>query len=146
MSSFECEPIKRTPQIKRNISQVLESNALGVSSSYDIIPKKKNASSLFALLEACDAQSPSELVVSRQKQQEILNWLQYKVRKGTPAILILSGPSGCGKTTALRVLAKENGFNITEWITPIDQIMDENSNFFLSQINKLLVISNKMMK
>ncbi|XP_003487570.1 cell cycle checkpoint protein RAD17 isoform X1 [Bombus impatiens] len=127
MSSFECEPIKRTPGIKRNISQVLETSALEVSSTYDIMPKKKNANSLFALLEACDARSPSELVVSRQKQQEILNWLQYKVRKGTPAILILSGPSGCGKTTALRVLARENGFNITEWITPIDQIMDENN-------------------
>lgn len=146
MSSFECEPIKRTPGIKRNISQVLETSALEVSSTYDIMQKKKNANSLFALLEACDARSPSELVVSRQKQQEILNWLQYKVRKGTPAILILSGPSGCGKTTALRVLARENGFNITEWITPIDQIMDENSNFFLSQTNKLLVISNKMTK
>ena len=132
MPSFECESIKKTPDVKCSISPVSETSVSDRSSAYDIIPEKKNANSLSALLEACGPHTSSELVVSRQKQREILDWLQYKVRKGKPAILILSGPSGCGKTAAIRVLAKENGFNITEWITPIDQIIAENSNFFLS--------------
>lgn len=128
MSSFECESIKTIPDVKCSISQVSETSVSNNgSSACDIIPKKKNVNSLSVLLEACGPQTSSELVVSRQKQREILDWLQYKVRKGKPAILILSGPSGCGKTAAIRVLAKENGFNITEWITPIDQIIAENN-------------------
>lgn len=132
MPSFECEKIRKIPNVKCSISQASETSVSERSSAYDIIPKKKNANSLSALLKACEPQTSSELVVSRQKQREISDWLQYKARKGKPAILILSGPSGCGKTAAITVLAKENGFNITEWITPIDQIIAENSNFFLS--------------
>ncbi|XP_020295957.1 cell cycle checkpoint protein RAD17 isoform X3 [Pseudomyrmex gracilis] len=41
-------------------------------------------------------------------------------------MLILSGPSGCGKTAAIKLLAKENGFDVIEWITPIDPAEDEN--------------------
>ncbi|OAD62799.1 Cell cycle checkpoint protein RAD17 [Eufriesea mexicana] len=127
MSSFDCEPIKKTPKNKRNISQALETSDLQISSAYDIIPKRKNTGGLSRLLEACEPRIPPELAISKQKRQEILDWLQYKVKKGRPAVLVLAGPSGCGKTAAIRVLAKENGFHITEWITPIDQIMDENN-------------------
>lgn len=42
-------------------------------------------------------------------------------------MLILSGPSGCGKTAAIKLLAKENSFDVIEWITPIDPAEDENS-------------------
>lgn len=134
MPSFDNGiPGEKTPRNKRTKSQTLESTKLDVSSAYEIVPKKKSVSNLCALLEACEPRKASELVVSRQKQQQILDWLQYKVRKGRPFALVLCGPSGCGKTTALRVLAKENGFNVTEWINPIDQVMDENSNliFFI---------------
>ncbi|XP_015433407.1 PREDICTED: cell cycle checkpoint protein RAD17 [Dufourea novaeangliae] len=127
MPSFDCEPLKKSSTIKSTLSQTLERNTFDVSFSYDIIPQKKSTSNLFALLEASEPKKPSELVVSRQKQQEIADWLQYKVRKGRPCALILSGVSGCGKTAALRVISKENGFNVTEWITPIDQAMDENN-------------------
>lgn len=43
-------------------------------------------------------------------------------------MLILSGPSGCGKTAAMKLLAKENDFDVIEWITPVDPGEDENSN------------------
>lgn len=128
LPSFDCESIKKTSS-KCIISEELETNVSQVSSD-NIILKKKNTKNLSALLETCEPQCSTELVVSRQKRQEILDWLQYKVKKGKPAILVLSGPSGCGKTAAIRVLAKENDFNLIEWITPIDQVMDENSNFF----------------
>lgn len=58
--------------------------------------------------------------MSKQKQNEIANWLYCEAIEGLPKILVLSGPSGCGKTVALKVLAKENGFNVIEWITPMD--------------------------
>ncbi|EZA61650.1 Cell cycle checkpoint protein RAD17 [Ooceraea biroi] len=41
-------------------------------------------------------------------------------------MLVLSGPSGCGKTAAMKLLAKENKFDVIEWITPIDAAEDEN--------------------
>ncbi|KYQ54026.1 Cell cycle checkpoint protein RAD17 [Trachymyrmex zeteki] len=41
-------------------------------------------------------------------------------------MLILSGPSGCGKTAAIKLLAKENSFDVIEWITPVDPAEDEN--------------------
>ncbi|CAL7947033.1 unnamed protein product [Xylocopa violacea] len=127
LPSFECEPIEKTPQIKRTISQALETSGSSSSSICDIVPKKRTITSLSALFQACEPKNSSELVVSRQKRQEILDWLKYKVRRGKPAVLILSGPSGCGKTAAIRVLAKENAFHVTEWITPIDPVMDENN-------------------
>jgi broad-specificity NMP kinase len=35
-------------------------------------------------------------------------------------ILVLTGPPGTGKTATMRVLAKELGFQLREWITPIN--------------------------
>ncbi|XP_076232328.1 rad17 checkpoint clamp loader component [Calliopsis andreniformis] len=121
------QSVKRTSQPIKRASQALESTKLDTSNVYEIVPKKRSVSNLSALVEACAPKKPSELVVSRQKQQEISDWLQFKVRKGQPCALVLSGPSGCGKTTAIRILAKENDFHVTEWINPIDQIMDENN-------------------
>ncbi|KOC59428.1 Cell cycle checkpoint protein RAD17 [Habropoda laboriosa] len=125
MPSFDHEPVKKRPGLTCTTSQTVETNVSQAPNICDIIPKRRN--NLSALLKACEPQKSSEVVVSRQKQQEILDWLQYKVRRGRPSVLILSGPSGCGKTTAIKVLAKENNFNVIEWITPIDQAMDENN-------------------
>ncbi|XP_076654665.1 rad17 checkpoint clamp loader component [Halictus rubicundus] len=128
MSSFDFEPAKKSPVTKtRNSLESLERTVSNVTTTYEIAPKKKCTSSLSTLLEACEPKKSAELVVSRQKRQEIADWLQYKVHKGKPSALVLSGSSGCGKTAAIRVLAKESGFNVTEWITPIDQAMDENN-------------------
>ncbi|XP_034182449.2 rad17 checkpoint clamp loader component isoform X1 [Osmia lignaria lignaria] len=127
MPSFDCEPAKKSPATKRIFSQTLKNDISQIPSFYEITLKKKNISSLTALLEACEPRKSNELVVSKQKQQEILDWLKYKIKRGQPYALILCGPSGCGKTATIKVLAKENSFNVTEWITPIDQAMDENN-------------------
>ncbi|XP_076183227.1 rad17 checkpoint clamp loader component isoform X2 [Ptiloglossa arizonensis] len=127
MPSFDSKPVSKSSTVKRAKLQGIGSSISSISDVYDIVPKRKSTSSLSALLKACEPQKPSELVVSRQKQQDILAWLQLKVKKGRPCALILSGASGCGKTAAIRLLAKENDFDVTEWITPIDQVMDENN-------------------
>lgn len=133
MPSFDSKPVSKSSTVKRAKLQGIGSSISSISDVYDIVPKRKSTSSLSALLKACEPQKPSELVVSRQKQQDILAWLQLKVKKGRPCALILSGASGCGKTAAIRLLAKENDFDVTEWITPIDQVMDENSNLFCTK-------------
>lgn len=35
-------------------------------------------------------------------------------------MLLLTGPSGSGKTAAIRLVAKELDFDISEWIVPVD--------------------------
>lgn len=91
-------------------------------------PENKTKGSNFcSLLRACEPNRASDLAVSRQKQQEISNWFARRTKKS--AILVISGPSGCGKTQATRVLAKEHGFDVVEWISPLDAVVDENCNF-----------------
>jgi len=92
--------------------------------------KRRQETSLSKLIEACEPQKISELAISRQKQNEISDWFQYRTSKGRPSMLVLSGPSGCGKTTTIKLLAKENKFDVIEWINPIDAAEDENSNNF----------------
>lgn len=127
--SFDCEiinelPVKRT-FVKDSVGE-LDKVLPNVSLTQNNFKRRKHETSLSKLLEACEPQKLSELAVSRQKQNEISNWFQYKASKRQPSMLVLSGPSGCGKTVAIKLLAKENGFDIIEWITPIDQIEDEN--------------------
>lgn len=93
--------------------------------------RKKHETSLSKLLQACEPHRLPELAVSRQKQNEISSWFQSRALNGQPSMLILSGPSGCGKTAAIKLLAKENGFDVIEWITPVDPAEDENSNTVL---------------
>lgn len=113
---------------KRTSSVALDENPLDESFTQNTFQRRKHETSLSKLLEACEPRKLNELAVSKQKQNEISKWLQNKVLKGHPSMLILSGPSGCGKTAAIKLLAKENGFDIIEWITPIDPAEDENSN------------------
>ncbi|KAJ8681591.1 hypothetical protein QAD02_017383 [Eretmocerus hayati] len=122
-SSFDLDDEDDKPQRKRAPSKsTVEDGQISASSfSY----KKKPTGSLSALLSACAPQKASELAVSRQKQQEINRWFQNKAIHDKPNLLIVCGPSGCGKTETLKVLAKENCFDIVEWITPIDQVTDE---------------------
>lgn len=115
---------KKTSSSQENKNEKTE-NSFSVPTGYAI--KKKSNCSLSSLLSACSPQKQSELAVSRQKQNEISKWFQEKVKEGQPSILVISGPSGCGKTQALRVIAKDNSFDIVEWLTPMDQAVDENS-------------------
>lgn len=83
--------------------------------------RKKSETSISKLLDACEPQKPAELAISKQKQNEISDWLECRAITGKPSMLVLSGPSGCGKTAATKLLARENQFDIIEWITPVDQ-------------------------
>ncbi|KAH8318037.1 hypothetical protein KR074_003562, partial [Drosophila pseudoananassae] len=67
--------------------------------------------------------SSEELAVHPKKVGEVRSWLLHceAVRKKFPAqICLLTGPTGAGKTATLRVLAKEMGYQVQEWINPVD--------------------------
>lgn len=67
--------------------------------------------------------SKSELAVHPKKIIELenwFNWIKEKKDKTSPPILIITGPSGCAKTTTIQVIAKEFGYTINEWVTPVD--------------------------
>ncbi|XP_043465311.1 cell cycle checkpoint protein RAD17 [Leptopilina heterotoma] len=133
LPSFDCPPSKTPAKLKRNASMPIKSpdsppkRSLTRKYSEEFLIKKENISSLALLMKACYPNSSSDLAISRQKQQEISSWIESKTSRGKSCILIISGPSGCGKTAAIRVIAKEYNFDITEWITPLDQLMDENN-------------------
>jgi len=64
-----------------------------------------------------------DLAVHPKKIGELRDWLRHceAVRKKFPAqMCLLTGPTGAGKTATLRCLAKEFGFQVQEWINPVD--------------------------
>lgn len=127
MPSFDCAPTNKL-LTKRTSSAALDNELLEELHIQNRCQRRRHEASLSKLLEICEPRKLSELVISRQKQNEISNWFQHKASMRQPSALVLSGPSGCGKTTGIRLIAKENGFDIIEWITPIDSAEDENSN------------------
>ncbi|XP_011871318.1 PREDICTED: cell cycle checkpoint protein RAD17 [Vollenhovia emeryi] len=126
VSSFDCEPANKPPP-KRTGKAASSKAVFGETFAQNDPKRKKRETSLSKLLQACEPRKPAELAVSKRKQNEICDWLQSKALRGRPSMLVLAGPSGCGKTATVRLLAEENGFNVIEWITPVDPAEDENN-------------------
>lgn len=62
----------------------------------------------------------SELALHPKKLEELQNWFKISCAKVPNKILLLEGPTGCGKTTALKMVAKEQGFSVSEFINATD--------------------------
>ncbi|KAJ3084411.1 Cell cycle checkpoint protein rad17 [Quaeritorhiza haematococci] len=73
-----------------------------------------------------------EIAVHKRKVEDVRGWFRHvfevaqplALRKGSksvfPKLLILTGPSGSGKTAVVRMLSMELGFEIVEWVNPIN--------------------------
>ncbi|XP_006900091.1 PREDICTED: cell cycle checkpoint protein RAD17 [Elephantulus edwardii] len=70
-------------------------------------------------------QTQHELAVHKKKIEEVETWLRAQVletkpkKGGAGSILLITGPPGCGKTTTLRILSKELGIQVQEWVNPV---------------------------
>ncbi|XP_014483011.1 PREDICTED: cell cycle checkpoint protein RAD17 isoform X2 [Dinoponera quadriceps] len=113
--------------VKRASSAALRDDTPDESLARERAQRRKHETSLSKLLEACEPRKLGELAISRQKQNEISDWLHCRASNRRPSVLVLSGPSGCGKTAAVKLLAREHGFDVIEWITPVDPAEDENN-------------------
>ncbi|XP_043824215.1 cell cycle checkpoint protein RAD17 isoform X2 [Dromiciops gliroides] len=118
-------------QRRKDLSSTLESNTF--------LPRKKGKSSLQqSSVEAnlnenlsenepwVDKYKPetqNELAVHKKKVEELETWLKAHVFEKQPkeggSILIITGPPGCGKTATLKILVKELGIEVQEWINPV---------------------------
>lgn len=69
------------------------------------------------------------MAVHAKKIEELQEWFQLyetQISRTHAPILLLTGPSGAGKTAAIHCLARHLGYNIREWVTPIDIELSSN--------------------
>lgn len=67
--------------------------------------------------------SKSDLAIHAKKLSEVEDWfkaIKEKTIKNNAPILLLTGPSGSGKSAVIKILAKDFGYTISEWVTPVD--------------------------
>lgn len=65
----------------------------------------------------------TDLAIHAKKLNEVEDWfkaIKEKNNKNSAPILLLTGPSGSGKSAVIKILAKDFGYTISEWITPVD--------------------------
>ncbi|KAM8817693.1 cell cycle checkpoint protein RAD17 isoform 2-T5 [Rhynchonycteris naso] len=64
-----------------------------------------------------------ELAVHKKKIEEVETWLKAEVlerqSKQGGSVLLITGPPGCGKTATIKILSKEHGIQVQEWINPV---------------------------
>lgn len=84
----------------------------------------------------------TDLALHPKKIEELEEWLE-ECSEYENSILLLTGPSGSGKTTSIKMIAKNRGFTVTEWITPMDvdwsdwsNMENENAIFRENQVDK----------
>lgn len=74
---------------------------------------------LISWIDVFPPKKAGDLAVHTQKVDSILTWLKF-CRPNKSAFLLITGPPGCGKTACVRVLAEELGYEINEWLAPVD--------------------------
>lgn len=62
----------------------------------------------------------AELAVHPKKLEDLKNWFNHACAKTQNRILVIEGPTGCAKATALKLVAKDCGYNVNEWINSTD--------------------------
>lgn len=65
----------------------------------------------------------ADLAIHAKKVCEVEGWFkaiaERKIKVAAP-ILLVTGPSGSGKSATFKIIAKDFGYTMSEWITPVD--------------------------
>lgn len=77
-----------------------------------------------------------DLVVHPKKIEDLRNWLTIECNKTMNKILIIEGPTGSAKTSAFKLIAKDCGFEISEWVNSRDREFSiSNDNYVSSYVS-----------
>lgn len=91
--------------------------------TYGVETSKEYLSDVEPWVDKYKPETQHELAVHKKKIEEVEAWLKAEVLKMKPkqggSILLITGPPGCGKTTTLKILSKEHGIQVQEWVNPV---------------------------
>ncbi|XP_051028429.1 cell cycle checkpoint protein RAD17 [Acomys russatus] len=114
-----------------NLPSTLESNRvptrrkgkLCLEQTYGLETSKEHLSDEEPWVDKYQPETQHELAVHKKKIEEVETWLKAHVLEVKPqqggSVLLITGPPGCGKTTTVKVLSKEHGIQVQEWVNPI---------------------------
>nr|XP_045249760.1 cell cycle checkpoint protein RAD17 isoform X3 [Macaca fascicularis] len=98
-------------------------NLSSLEQIYGLENSKESLSENEPWVDKYKPETQHELAVHKKKIEEVETWLKAQVLERQPkqggSILLITGPPGCGKTTTIKVLSKEHGIQVQEWINPV---------------------------
>lgn len=116
---------------RKYLHSTLESNRLSarkrgrpsLEQTYGLETSKEHLSDNEPWVDKYKPETQHELAVHKKKIEEVETWLKAQVLEAKPkqggSILLITGPPGCGKTTTIKILSKELGIQVQEWVNPI---------------------------
>lgn len=84
-------------------------------------------------LKVFEPKEIKDVALHPKKLEDLRNWFKIPCAKVPNKILLLEGPNGCSKTISLKLVAKECGYEVVEWINTTDletDLLYENKNNF----------------
>jgi cell cycle checkpoint protein len=131
-----------------------DTRSIEISSSESEDDRDDNNDQKLKLLQSIDwlktfqPKEVSELAVHPKKVEDLRNW--FKFLKIPNKILLIEGPTGAAKTAALRLIAKEQGFLVNEFINAtdieFDLLQEDNSNFHQRYENQSTKFSDFLLR
>ncbi|XP_021063826.1 cell cycle checkpoint protein RAD17 [Mus pahari] len=116
---------------RKYLSSTLESNRLSarkrgrlsLEQTHGLETSKEHLSDNEPWVDKYKPETQHELAVHKKKIEEVETWLKAQVLEVKPkhggSVLLITGPPGCGKTTTIKILSKELGIQVQEWVNPI---------------------------
>ncbi|XP_034379177.1 cell cycle checkpoint protein RAD17 [Arvicanthis niloticus] len=128
---------------------------LSLEQTYGLETSKEHLSDNEPWVDKYKPETQHELAVHKKKIEEVETWLKAQVlevkQKQGGSILLLTGPPGCGKTATIKLLSKELGIQVQEWVNPIPpdfqndeykELLNLDSNFSIVPYQSQIAIFN----